>query len=90
MSQDLEKLTFEIEKITGQQLIPIKIDKRIIYATPVVVFLMLIATRPTFLYSKKTDEEEATFKTSRLIVYTLIISAFVIGCIFAYYYRRFF
>jgi hypothetical protein len=88
MSSELEKLTFEVEKITGKQLIPVVIDKRIYYIIPISVFLLLLIARPNFLYKK--DKEEMNFKIHLLIWYTLLISIIIIGLFFAYKYRRFF
>lgn len=90
MSSDIEQLTFEVEKILGKQLIPVDIDKRMMYAIPISVFVLLLVFRPSYLYSKQTEDKPAEFKVYLLVWYTLFITAIIAGCIFAYKYRRFF
>lgn len=84
MNQDIEKLTFEVEKIIGKPLVPIIVNKRV-YWTPLVVLLFLLVVRPNFVYNS-----EKKFKIHLLIWYTLLISIVIIGGFFAYQYRRFF
>ena len=91
MSSELEKLTFEVEKITGKQIIPIVIDKRMYYAIPAAVFVLLLILRPHFLYKEDaTDSTKKQFKFYLLVWYTIVISAIIVGGVFAYKYRRFF
>lgn len=91
MSTELEKLSFEVEKITGKQIIPIVIDKRLYLAIPIAVVVLLLITRPLFLYKDDdTDSNKKQFKFYLLVWYTTIISSIIIGCIYAYKYRRFF
>ncbi len=91
MSSELEKLSFEVEKITGKQIIPIVIDKKLYYTVPVSVFVLLLILRPSFLYEENVSEAgKKHFKFYLLVWYTIIISAIIIGGVFAYKYRRFF
>ena len=81
--EDLNSLIFEVERLTGERLIPVDIDYRI-YGTPIGVLLLLLLIRPSFLY------REEKFKVYLLLWYTFLISAIIVGCVYAYAYRRFF
>ena len=79
----LDSLIFEVERLTGQVIVPIKIDYKI-YFSPLAVLVLLVIFRPWFIY------ENERFKFRLLVWYTFLISAFIIGGFYAYAYRRFF
>ena len=80
---ELTNLTHEVERLTGKQIIPVQFDRRLYY-TPLAILVLLVIVRPSFLYSDK------KFKVTRLLLYTVLISAFILCGVYVYKYRLFF
>ena len=75
MSSTLDSLTYEVERIIGKPLSPVRLDKRLlVYKIPVAVFLFLVIFRPSFLYAYYNDKKRRSFSFTRLAVYTVVFT----------------
>lgn len=83
MTEDLNSLIYEFERLTGERMIQVSVDYRI-YFTPLGVLICLLIFRPSFLY------KEEKLKIYLLLWYTFLISILIFACVYAYLYRRFF
>ena len=89
MDDKLDSVMQEYEKVTGKsgydssdtKQTYFRFDNANIYV-PIVIFFVLIATRPNFLYIKSDIYGDYKFSAMRLIVFTCIIST----CVLVLYY----